>query len=432
MKYFYHKKDEDGMMKKLFVSAMSILLMMSCMVISTFAEDVENSVAYGSNVMTFDTVLVLSDTAMSAPEVDFKYEITAGVAQSFTDDTTNQVTAVSAGIDADKITLTTTAFTTNDTIAPSATDRTITKKVTVDFSGVVWSAPGIYHYTISATASTVAGVVMDEQTTRDVYVYVTSSDDGYVIENVILTTEQIASTTVSDSTADATKSSGFMNGYGVYPGTDPTPEADETYINFVIDNHVKGNMADKYKDFTVSLSVESGVDEGTIFQVNDNGTISYIAYDGENLVKATYDEDEAKWIFESDAITFDLKHGESYTIYSVVDGMEFKAVMSDEDNYTVLSMYYDDPYDEDHEDWSEDEQLSYTQMVSIPTSDTPTTTIETTDTSLEQGISFQPNYDEIIPETGVIIDFLPYVFMVLLAGGLLILRVFKSTASHSK
>lgn len=375
-----------------------------------------NSVVFEStdDTMTFTTDLLMSDTAITAPDVTFVYTIALGDGGDF-DDNTEIFTGIT-GATVESVT-----FSPDDALAPGATDRTFTDDVEVDFSEVDWTAPGIYHYTITATASTVDGIVMDDDNTREVYVYVVydeeeTESDTLIIKNIIMTDDAATTTAVTegedgadDFLNEVTKSEGFVNGYGIDPDEHPSNTTDTIeYENLIITNTVEGNMADRDKAFTVTLTADSDtIDTGTIFEVanTNTGSTEYIRWDGTYFVTTIYDNG---WSTDagSEALVFHLKDGESYTIYSVVANMEFTTTMTDEDNYTILSQI-------DTDTKSTDEVRVLTNKINAD--------------GVDDSNNYFPNYDLTIPDTGVILELLPFVLIVLFAGALMVIRFTKAT-----
>lgn len=405
---------------------MALTLVMSVCCTSVFAtevvensvtvDDSEDDVTVANSVMTFETVLLMSDTAITAPEVTFEYTISTGDIYGTT--ATEAITGATPS---------SATFSTSDALAPDAIDRTFTVDTTVDFSDVEFTTTGIYHYTLTAAASTVDGIVMDGDETREIYVYVVNGDydsgnDTYplVIENIVMTTNEITSTTVTDEVLDSTgstKSSGFVNGYGIDPDEDPSDSNvdDSAYEDFTITVNVDGNMADSNKDFTIALTSTDGISDGTIFEVTDeDGGTVYIKWNSSKFVTATYDSENSTWT-TGDDLSIALKDNETYTIHSVVATMEFQTTITDEDNYTIYSAMDKDA-------------TSLTGTYA-----TLENTIETQETTnINDSNNYVPTYDLTIPETGVILEFLPFALMVLIAGGLVTLRVVKTTRKTTK
>lgn len=407
-------------MKKILTTGMAFVLAFSICCTTAFATENSVTVSAEDDTMTFTTSLLMSETAITAPEVDFTYTISTG--DIYGTDSVETVTAP---------TITTTAFTTEDSVDPTAEGvQYLSKNATVTFDTTTFTTTGIYHYTITATdMSSVDGVVMDDDTTREIYVYVLEDEHttgSYYISNIVMTTAEIASTTVTagvlDDTAANEKSEGFINGYGINPDSDPGTgdDPDEVYEDFIVTLNVDGNMADRNKDFTIAITSTSGISDGTIFTVTDeDGDTQYIKWDATNskFITVTYTaaagETPASWTEGNEFSTISLKDGETYTIHSVVNDMVFVTTITDADNYTIYSNI-------DSENKSADETLVLTN------------TINTQNQNENDSNNYIPTYDLTIPDTGVLIDFLPFVLIVLISAGVIVLRVATSRRKRAK
>ena len=162
---------------------------------------------------------------------------------------------------------------TDDTSKKYATDA-----VTLDFSNVVFTEPGVYRYTVSETVPTTGGAytaLTATQRTLDVYVQDDEGDSdklkvmGYVLYDKVITGAPTNVTTadpgvgyntseVAESDATGKKSSGFVNSY-------------ETH-NLTFGKEVTGNQGskDKYFKYTVTIS---NATVGDKYLVNVNGNV---------------------------------------------------------------------------------------------------------------------------------------------------------------
>ena len=151
----------------------------------------------------------------NVPNVSFSYTVSAGEAVSPSKDD-NAVFQVLPGPDADKITVTDTTFSKEDTasavteiasgdvdVARAASERAegktadtgvefetekgekyVKKEATIDLSGVKFNEPGIYRYKITETASSedaAAGIIHDDDVDRVLDVYVTDDGNGNLV-----------------------------------------------------------------------------------------------------------------------------------------------------------------------------------------------------------------------------------------------------------
>ena len=136
-------------------------------------------------------------------------------------------------------------------------EQFVAKSVTVDFSDVVFTEPGVYRYIVKENSSDVTGVTNDEQNTRtlDVYVVDDSDDTGrklkvnsYVIHTGLEAPERNAVNTETGEykvTADRldNKSTGFTNTYSTQ--------------NLEFGKEVTGNQGSKDKYFKFTLTVKN-------------------------------------------------------------------------------------------------------------------------------------------------------------------------------
>lgn len=137
--------------------------------------------------------------------------------------------------------------------------------VTVDFSGVSYSKPGIYRYHVKETdPSNWQGVTMVDPTTdsNDLYidVYVNSSDTATGTQNALYIAGSVMhrTDTVAQNSIDANQSydGGFKNGMN-NPETKPTGFVNHYQTNdYTLKKTVTGNQGDhgKYFKFTVTIN----------------------------------------------------------------------------------------------------------------------------------------------------------------------------------
>lgn len=164
---------------------------------------------------------------------------------------------------------------------------TLTGTTTISLDASKFTAPGIYHYTVTETAGSYDGIDYDTAT-RDLYVYVRNATSG--------------------------------TGYEVYAAV--LVKAGETGKNGAIENHytthdltitknVTGNQGDKNKAFSFTVKVDGAAGEQYKIVVN-NGTAEVLTSGTET--------------------TITLEHGQSAVIYG----------LSANDTYTVTETDYSD------------------------------------------------------------------------------------------
>lgn len=425
-------------MKKILAIVISSLLLFSTMAFTVSADtanvtggnsgdggaDVSNSeletVTFDTGKMTFTTTLNMSSTAITAPNVTFTYTLSAIAS---VENTANPQYSVTSGV------LPTTADYTASFTTADFKDSTgcVTEKITIDFTTAEYTSEGIYGYKIVATANVDSGIIMDTNTIRYIYVYVEDGDtidDNFVVSEIIMySAKAYATDTTDDESTDtvALKSAGFVNSYGVVANgnnNNQPGDANGTATNdFIVTAIADGLGADHNKEFTYTLTSDSSsIDEGTIFEVTtDSGTV-YIKYnstDNKFYVVTTSDSGVTYEQAEGASSVFTLCSTDSYTIHSVVEGMSFTATITDETGYTMTNREYGSD-----EDWD------------ISTNDFDGTSVipEPATTTVTTGLEFLTYYDLAIPDTGVILQYLPFVLLGVLALGFVSFKVYRLSA----
>lgn len=354
--------------KRLLALATTVMTLAMCMVTAMPAMAANQSVNGGTT--TFDKYLVMDQEA-NVPNVEFEFSIAAGDAVP----ATGTAPAIDKGIGNPTVGSATFAptnqtYTTaqpGDTVTLSATQKYAVQTVTVDFSSVSFTAPGIYRYTITETANGQDGITNDTSNTRTLDVYVVYQDNsgtnqlevkGYVLQDGV----------VANPT---TKSTGFTNTY--------------TTNNLTLEKQVTGNQGDrdKYFKFTVTIS---NADEGTVYDVtlpvdshSDNSNELTVGQGG--TVTATYY----------------LKDDQSVVIQGLTANTK----------YTITE-----------DDYSTD---GYTTTNDVNAAD-GTTTGEKTMGANNQKVTFTNDKSGTVP-TGILLETAPYVvlMLVVVAGGVALL-----------
>ena len=199
-----------------------------------------------------------------------------------------------------------------------------TDEVTVNFSGIEFTAPGIYRYTITEATPTQSGIAIEGTETRTLDVYVqyknTASEgeppdyseselevSGYVLYNG---TENIS---------DANKSDGFTNTYTTY--------------DLTLTKNVTGNQGDrdKYFEFTVNIA---GAVNGTVYTVDLSNADRSPSVDGttkSNPASLTATEGSVTG-------TYYLKSGQSIKIQGLTEDTEYtiSETSYSADGYTTI------------------------------------------------------------------------------------------------
>lgn len=223
------------------------------------------------------------------------------------------------------------------TFAPStaASDSAARSKTTqISFDMSKFTAPGIYRYTVTETKGTYDGMSYDE-TSYNMDVYVVNGTGGLEIATVLF----------EGAEGDAKTNATFTNTY--------------TTNNLTITKRVTGSQGDKNNPFEFTVTVNG--QEGEKFTMVDGTT--------------------TKEITSGEKVTFDLKDGESVTIYGLSAG----------DTYTV--------------DETDANENGYT--TSVNGNETGSINTDTT-------VTYTNDRDPSTP-TGVIMNVAPYALMVVIA-----------------
>lgn len=309
---------------RLWALAATLLLLVSLLALPVSAAN--TNVAPTSNLTTtFDKYLVM-DANANVPNVTFNFTIAAG--QSVDASTGNQ--KIYAGIGTPVIGVESegavteggAVFTPDDTTtsgtptdADDNTQKYAEKEMTVDFSSISFTAPGIYRYIITETASTASGITNDAVSTRtlDVYVqYKNTAESGQdpVYSNTELeVSHYVLHEGLEDPAAQGEeKSDGFTNTYTTY--------------DLTLEKNVTGNQGDRDKYFAFTVKITGAV-EGTVYTVDfpdtdnsPNNTANSLTVGEGGSVSATYY----------------LKHGQSIVIQGLTADTHYTI---EESNYST-------------------------------------------------------------------------------------------------
>lgn len=327
-----------------------------------------NTPATGTTT-TFDKYLVMDKNA-NVPNATFTFEISAGSAQPAGG---SNSFPIYAGNDSVKVTGTPTliwntsesasvnvAFTPGDeTYSEAQSDDDVTlgsnqkyakQTLTASFTGVSYSAPGIYCYVIRETANAQQGIANDSDMTRTLYVSVTYKEGS----NDEL---EVSSYALHDSEND--KSTGFTNMY--------------TTNDLTLAKTVTGNQGDRNKYFAFTVNITGAV-AGTVYTVD--------LPDSEN-----YDENPTTLTATEGSVeeTYYLKHGQSIVIQG----------LTSETKYTITE-----------DDYSTD---GYKTINSDDKTGELTTGLKTMPAA-DHTVTFTNNKDGVIP-TGILLETTPYLVM---------------------
>lgn len=255
--------------------------------------------AVNGGTTTFNKYLILNENA-HVPDAEFTFTITAGTAVPA--DPKTGMPAIYAGIG--EPTVSKAEFSPDDEATTTVADNEVTlesgeayakKQVTVDFSSVNFTAPGIYRYTITENDPTSqSGVAIKGNSTRTLDVYVEYTDDN-------ATTLAVTHYVLQDGTANpntATKSKGFTNTYTTY--------------DLTLTKDVTGNQGNRDKYFRFEVTIANAV-AGTKYTVTVPSGLTQNDLEGADQLT---DVNKGELVATGGTVTavYYLKDGQSITI----------------------------------------------------------------------------------------------------------------------
>ena len=369
---------------RLWALAATLLLLVSLLAMPVSAA---NTAPTENLTKTFNKYLVM-DANANVPNVEFEFTIDAGTAV----EATASSPAIYAGIvqmDGDTVTAPTVekaefSYNTHhastvdglptDNATTTENKKYATDEVTVDFTGISFTAPGIYRYTITESDSTASEITNDTVKTRTLDVYVQYRNIGTKQDPKYSDTElEVSHYVLHEGTgnpADATKSPGFTNTYTTY--------------DLTLKKEVEGNQGDRDKYFMFTVNISNAV-PGTVYSVvlpsEDN-------YAGNTQRSLTVDEN-GKVV---DAI-FYLKNDQSIVIQG----------LTEDTKYTIEEeSYSDDGY-----------STSYTVQVDDQPASTPSEALTTVEKTMDTGdniVTFTNTKNGSVP-TGILLETAPYLIL---------------------
>ena len=305
-----------------------------------------------SNVIEFDKYLILKNDA-NVPKVTFEFTISHGEAQ----DATATSPRIEAGIGSPVIS--SAVFTPSDKPITTAVqgitlgqnEQYVKKTVSIDFSNVAFTAPGIYRYIVTESASSVNN---DANARRilDVYViYDTSASST--------TSLKIAGSVMYKETESSTleKSRMFVNTYSTN--------------NVTLKKEVTGNQGDRNKDFTFTVTIQGN--PGNVYSV----------LQGSNTVVLTVNQNGTA------SGTFSLKHNGSIVIQGLATG----------DTFAI-----------EENDYSKESYNTSYKLNGATTATTGRSLSATTMGDGAQSVVFINNREGSVP-TGILMEFEPYLIL---------------------
>jgi len=305
-------------MKKFSKALLAILIVFSTfMIAKPVKAEGEGACTVGTNeyavcgtTTTLKTYLTMKQNA-TVPNLTVTYTVSAGSAV----DGTGGYQSVKAGISKDDVTVSNAVFSTADT-ANSATANeagitnriAVKKDISVDFTKVKFTSPGIYRYIITQTAVASPFELVGESTTT-VDVIIVNDENGKL------------------------KVEGYLAYDGTFTkGAHETANANDKDDKFVIYYHtvslevtkkVEGNQADRGKNwnFTVQLS---NLGNGTTILRNENSDVTPVSgYKADEDGKLT--------------LEFVIKHGQKLILNSIPSGAKVTVTETEanQDGYTT-------------------------------------------------------------------------------------------------
>lgn len=292
---------------------------------------------YGTNIggvktTTFNSYLVIDQTA-EVPNAAFTYEVTAGVAKTYTAE--GKSFEILAGVDADKVTMagvgTTAAKTiqfaqgdeskTDDNAHVKNYDKTtqkyVEKAATLDFSACAFTEPGIYRYIVTESGTN-QGITNDADLTRVIDVYVedasTEAAKALEVKGFVLHSNE-------DGSPDSpnAKGTGFTNGYDT--------------VNLTFRKEVNGNQAsrDKYFEFTVAIANATA---GTKYPVDLSKADATSGTNAATIAANAGQANAAEITVGDDGTAtqkFYLQHGQEIKIHGLAAGTTYNVTENAED-----------------------------------------------------------------------------------------------------
>lgn len=303
-----------------------------------------NAPVNGPSAVTFDKYLVLDESA-NVPNATFTFTV--------------------SGTDSENVTVGEAVFSpetttydevqSGDSLTLGEGKKYAAVGVTADFSGVSFSAPGVYRYTIQENATTVPGVTADNKT-YNIDIQVTTDDNG-----------TLSIGDVAFSSGSAQKATGFVNTLGS--------------TGLTLKKTVTGNQGDRNKYFTFTVALENAP-KGSVYSVTLPTTDAYSPADPTSI---TVDENGTA------TAAFHLKHNQSLVINGLTEGVKYTITETSEDGYTT------------------------TYKVNNGGAQSGTATAQQTMGDTSQTVEFINDKQGTVP-TGILLDVAPYAALAAFAG----------------
>lgn len=258
---------------------------------------------------TFEKHLVMESQA-NVPNVTFEFGVTAGEAVS----ASGSNPAIYAGVGPNQVSVGEAEFEATDQTEGgkpsdgigivSAGYKYATKEVTVDFSNVSFTAPGIYRYIVTEHASSEGGITNDGVPTRTIDVHVIY-DEGSEPQLKIAGYVMYSGTVAGNANLDSNKSSEYVNEYKT--------------SDLTLEKQVTGNQGDRDKYFEFTVSISNAV-PGTVYDVDLSNA------EGNPSVEGSGKTNSGTLTADDGTVTanYYLKHGQSIIIQGLAPDTEYE------------------------------------------------------------------------------------------------------------
>ena len=253
-----------------------------------------------------------------------------------------------------------------------ATSAGDTNNVAVALSAIDWPSVGIYTYDVTEVAGSTPGVTYSNDTLK-MKVTVAYDDQTQTYYTAFVTMSLVDDN--GDGQTDV-KTGAFENTYSAG--------------SLAVTKTVTGNMGDRSKYFAINVTLTGEDDK--------NYPNQYTVFGGSKLTDGTTAETTASISVDGQSRTFYLKHGETFTIENLPYGVTYTVAEAD---YTTEG---------------------YKAEINFPD---PNKKID----SASDTVTITNNKDATV-DTGIVLDSLPYVLLLVLSIGGAVLFVLKRRSSR--
>lgn len=334
------------------IALLAVLIITSASAFSVCAADYT---AVNGGTTSFDVYLVV-DKDTSIPAAEFSYTVNAGDAAQATDES---LFAVEEGIMPEKVVLrdannnvgravftagqATTAVAVDDGITDSDDKQYASDKVTVDFTAVSFSEPGVYRYVIIEALETKdRRITEDPVKERTIDVYVIDNEGTLEVADYIMYSGKIDGAPKREATdASAVK----PNPNGAEPdGAKKTDRYINTYgsCDLTFEKKVTGNQGSKDKYFKFTISLSNAV-PGSYTVDLSNAVAAPVPTDATKVDIPAGTQQVTEIVVGDDgkaAADFYLQHGQSITVKELAKGTVY-TVQEKKEEYTAAAKVND-------------------------------------------------------------------------------------------